>query len=510
MSVEADAPLPALQDRVRSGALWSAGSTLFLRFGNIAIMAVVARIVAPEAFGVFALAMVVQGVVVSLAELGISSALLRTDLDPDTIAPTIATVSIITGVSLGALMAGFADPLAAALGSPEAAGPLRVMAISVALIGPFAVPSAQIQREFRQDVIFRAAAVSFLPSSAILLLVAMAGDGAMAFAWSRVAAQLVSGLILTAKAGTRYRPGFRRDQIRMLIGFGLPLAFANLLSQVLLNVDYLFVGRYLGIEATGLYSMAFTIAGWSTAVISSVLNGIVQPAFSRVRHEGGNLAGALHQATRTVALVAFVIAALTLSLAGPLISTIYGAQWTAAAPALVTLAGYSAVFVVCLLLANIIISTGKTGRLFSVQVIALLALLPAMAVGVQYGGLVGVGIAHIVVTAGVTFPLYAWILTKTVPRSFRVILGAAAWPAFAAVAAGAAAWAVSLLFSVVAVKFVAGGLVGGLVYLVVAAPLFIPLVPPSLVRSRSVGAVLTQAARPAAWVARRVERASSW
>ena len=96
-----------LGDQVRSGALWSAGSTLFLRFANIAIMAIVARIVAPEAFGVFALAMVAHGVVVSLAELGISSALLRNDLDPDRIAPTIATVSIVTSFVLGAAMAVF-------------------------------------------------------------------------------------------------------------------------------------------------------------------------------------------------------------------------------------------------------------------------------------------------------------------------------------------------------------------------------------------------------------------
>ena len=48
-------PLP-LQDLVRKGALWSAGSTLFLRFANIGIMAIVARIVAPDAFGIFALA----------------------------------------------------------------------------------------------------------------------------------------------------------------------------------------------------------------------------------------------------------------------------------------------------------------------------------------------------------------------------------------------------------------------------------------------------------------------
>ncbi|POH68345.1 hypothetical protein C3B59_06550 [Cryobacterium zongtaii] len=504
MPVTDASPGSVLGDQVRRGALWSAGSTLFLRFANIAIMAVVARIVAPEAFGVFALAMVVQGVVVSLAELGISSALLRNDLDPDRIAPTIATVSIITSLVLGTAMAVFADPLAAALGSPDAAGPLRVMALSVALIGPFVVPGALIQRDFRQDVIFRAAAIAFVPSSAVLLLVALAGDGALAFAWSRVAAQLVTGVILTLKVKKRYRPGFRRDQIGMLIRFGLPLALANLLSQALLNVDYVFVGRTLGVEATGLYSLAFTIAAWSTAVIGSVLNGIVQPAFSRVRHEGGDLRGALLQACRTVALVACAIGALTLALAEPLLTTIYGTQWTGAAPALVVLAVYGVIFVLGLLLANIIISTGRTGGLLLVQVAALAVLLPAMAVGVRYGGLVGVGLAHILVSAGVILPLYLLMLRRTIPRPFGVMVRAIAWPVCAGTAAGGTAWAVAMLVSAAPAKFLLGGLAGGIFYLVLTAPLLLPLVPPSLRRSRTFGRVLAGLAWPTSWLARRV------
>jgi len=504
MPVTDATPGAVLGDQVRSGALWSAGSTLFLRFANIAIMAIVARIVAPEEFGVFALAMVAQGVVVSLAELGVSSALLRNDLDPDRIAPTIATVSIVTSLVLATAMAAFADPLAAALGSPDAAGPLRVMAISVALTGLFVVPGAQMQRDFRQDVIFRAAAIAFVPSSAVLLLVALAGDGAIAFAWSRVAAQLVTGVILTLKVKKRYRPGFRRDQIGMLVRFGLPLALANLLSQALLNVDYVFVGRTLGVEATGLYTMAFTIAAWSTAVIGSVLNGIVQPAFSRVRHEGGDLRGALLQACRTVALVACVIGALTLALAEPLLTTIYGTQWTGAAPALVALAVYGVLFVLGLLLANIIISTGRTGGLLLVQVVALGVLLPAMAVGVRYGGLVGVGLAHILVIATVTLPLYLLMLRRTIPRPLGVMVRAVAWPVLAAAAAGGTAWAVAMGMPTAPAKFLVGGLAGGTMYLVLTAQLLLPLVPPGLRGSRTVGPVLVGLAWPTSWLTRRV------
>src|SRR2546430_15505870 len=65
--------------RVRSGAVWSAGTTVLMRFGNIAIMAVVARIVTREAFGVFGLAVTAHMMLVALAELGVSAAVARSD-----------------------------------------------------------------------------------------------------------------------------------------------------------------------------------------------------------------------------------------------------------------------------------------------------------------------------------------------------------------------------------------------------------------------------------------------
>ncbi len=477
-------------DRVRTGAMWAGGSTLLLRFANIAIMAVVARIVSPNELGVFALTLVAYGVVVSVAELGVASAIARSDLDEAKIAPTVVTISVVTSLSLASIMFAFAAPLAVALGSAAAADPLRVMALCVAMIGPFAVPGAQLQRTFRQDLIFRANIVSFIPSSAVLILIALMGDGALAFAWSRVIGQLVVGTMMWVSAPKHYWPGFDRHVVRMLLAFGLPLAAANLLGQILLNVDYIFVGRLLTIADVGLYNLAFNISVWSTAVIGSMLNGVVLPAFSRVRRVGGDLQSALGRAVRTVALIASPIAALTFCLASPLIVTIYGAKWAAAAPVLGVLSVYGFFSVVCLLLANVIASTGRTMVLLIVQVVALACLIPVMWVGTTLGGLVGVGVAHIAVILLATFPIYLWAIRRTLGAGIRVIVRALSWPVGAAVVSGAAAWAIASIFTLAPLKLLVGGMVGGVLYLILTAPLLSTLMPESLARRRVVDVVL--------------------
>lgn len=489
-----------LAQRVRKGALWAAGSTLILRFGNIAIMAVVARIVAPEALGVFALALTVHGVVVSLAELGVASAIARSDLDPDEIAPTIVTISIMCSLALAALMALSAAPLAAGLGTPEAAGPIRILAISVALIGPFAVPGAQLQRDFRQDLVFRANAIAFIPGSAALLVLATLGDGAMAFAWSRVIGQLVMGTLMILSVAKKYRPGFNMRHIGPLLSFGVPLAMANLLSQTLLNVDYVFVGRTMTTADVGLYALAFGICTWSTAVIGSMLNGVVLPTFSKVRHDGGDLPKALHQAARTVALVACPIAAFTGALAGPLVATIYGSKWSAAAPVLAVLSVYGMVFVLGLLFANIIVATGRTWILFTVQALAIVCLLPALAIGIGLGGLVGMSVSHIVVITGVTLPAYFLAIKRSTGVGPLLILRAIAPPAAAAALAAFSGWSITLPISPAPLQLALGGVVGVVLYSALVAPLLVAVVPSSMVQPPVIAAVIARLSPPGHWL----------
>lgn len=498
MSAQVAAPPAPLGRRVARGALWAGGSTMLLRFMNIAVMAVVARILAPAQLGVFALALTAQGVIATFAELGVGSAVARKDLDLDRIAGTVTTLAGVTSMLLAAGMAIFAKPIAAALGSVQAAGPLRVMAITVALIGPFVVPQAQLQRDFRQDRLFLATALSFIPSTAVLLLLAVSHDGATAFAWSRVAGVLTTGILCFFSVSRRYRPEFRRSELPGLVRFGVPLAAANLVSQILLNIDYVFVGHQLTLHDVGLYMLAFNIAAWPTAVMGSVLNSVVLPAFSDVGRDRARLSDAVARGSRTVALIAFPIGALTLGLATPLLVSVYGGKWGAAAPVLSVLTLYGVIFVVGLLFANIVIAMGRTGALLSVQLAAVVCLVPALWIGVRVGGLVGVGIAHIVVICCITLPAYLVALKRSTGVRLRVVVRGVIPPAAAAAATAAVAFGVASLLKDPLVRLIAGGLAGGSVYLVLMAPLLAELVPRSAFVSRMV-AVLPWADRSARW-----------
>jgi lipopolysaccharide exporter len=425
---------------IRNSVFWSAAGTIVFRLSNIVVMAFVARILAPDQFGIFALAVTVHAFTVSVAEFGVAAAVARSDLDIERIAPTVTTISIAASVSLAAPMMVFAEPLALLLGSGEAASSIRILSIGVALIGPFAVPGALLQRDFRQRTLFKASVCGFVPGSAVLLWSSLTGGGVEGLAWSRVLAQLITGSVMIASSGRIFKPGLDLGILAPLLGFGIPLALSNLLSQVLLNVDNIFIGRMLGVAELGTYSIAFAVSVWSTAVVGSMLNAVVLPGVTAVVRDGGDIRSAVLSATGIVAWVAAPIAAFSIAFAQPLIVTVYGPQWAAGGPVLAALASYGLVFVLGLLFANIIIATGHTVVLFWVQVAALIALLPALPLGIQLAGSVGAGWAHVVVVSLVTLPVYLGSLRRVSGIRILSLVREIGRPLLAAGGCAAVAW----------------------------------------------------------------------
>ncbi len=401
---------PDQGSRIAHGLGWSVVANVGLRIGNLAVSMLMARLIAPEQFGVFAVALTVWTILGALAEFGLGSDLVRAD-DLERRAPTVGSLALGISALLAVSMAVAAGPLAASFRSPDSDGVIRVMALSVLIFGLTVVPSARLQRAFRARTLFLVNGMGLLCSVVTMTVLATNGAGPASLAWGQVALQIGTVVLLFLTTRTRPSFGFDPQIARVSLRFCAPLAFANLLSWVLLSVDNLVVARTLGPAELGLYVLAFNVSTWPMSAIGASIRAVALPAFSQVGDVERRNGGLVRCAGPTVTVA--VLAGLTLStLATPVIVVLYGDRWSAAASALVGLAVFGGLRVVLDLFATFLIAVGATVEVLLVQVGWLLVMVPAMYVGVRHYGLAGAGWSHVAVAVCVVMPMYAVCLRR--------------------------------------------------------------------------------------------------
>lgn len=465
---------PGLGRQVGRGLAWGSAGSLVLRFGNVLVGIVLARLLAPEDFGVFALALAVQGVLVTVVDLGLSADLVRSR-EPRRLEPTVATLSLASGVLFATVMALSSVPVARALGSERAAPVIAVLAATLVVSAAGVVPYARMQRGFQQREIFATGLVDLVVGTGVTVVLVLAGWGPMALAVSRLVAQPCATAAQFLLTRTRPRFGFDRTLARGAIAYGVPLAGANLLSIALLAVDKVVLARGAGEVALGYYVLAFNVASWPMTVIGQTVRPVALAAFARLdARDGqptgppgaGGADGGLTFAVRLTWVAAVPVACLLGALSVPVVVLLYGERWLPAAGALTALAAFGAVRVLFDLMATYLIARGATRPVLWIQLAWLVALVPAVVVGARSWGSAGAGWAHVVVAAGVVLPLYLHAVRRS-GADLRGLLGATWLPLLAAVptalvAALVAGWPRGPLLGLLA-----GGLAGTAAYLAV-------------------------------------------
>jgi O-antigen/teichoic acid export membrane protein len=420
---------------------WSFLNNLVGRVGTSLAGIVLARLLAPEDYGIYAVALVAFNALLSINELGVSLAVIRWPGDVGRIAPTVVTISIAFSAALYAAVWLTAPTVCEQLNAPEAVGVLRLLSAGVMVDALTAVPAALMTREFMQGRRLIVDTAGFLSVSAVSISLAVVGLGAWSLAWGAIAGNIVNGLLILLWAPRRFRPGFDGAACRELLVFGIPLAGASLLLFALLNVDYVVVGKMLGTVPLGLYLLAFNLSTWPVTIFSSPVRRVSLAAFSRLQ-------GDRQAACRAFALSSTLLLAVTLPmclllwlLARPLIGLVYGPQWLAASQVLPFLAVLAVARVVMELAYDFLVGLGKATPNLLVNAAWLICLAPALALGAHLDGIRGVAVGHALVAAGVVVPAYLIALHRQGVRPIWV-LGPLVRPMLGLVLAAGATWVV--------------------------------------------------------------------
>ncbi|MDX8048643.1 oligosaccharide flippase family protein [Lentzea sp. BCCO 10_0798] len=447
------------------GSLWLFAVNLVSKSSQIVVTLALALFLTEADLGAVALVVSVVNIGQVVQAMGVYDIVSRTALDPLRTAGTVLTMSVATGVVLTAVVIAAAHPIATALGAPEAAGMLRLAALTLPFTAAGGVQMALMHREldFRRRMLPDAGGM--LAGAAVTVTLAANGTGPTALVLGLLCTA-VAQPVLAAVAGARIRPVWDHEAAAEAAKWLVVVGPGALIAVLLINVDYLAIGHVLGPEAVGGYSLAFRIAWVPYIMIAVVLGGVLFPICAELVRSGrtDRLPATLQRFTvATLVVTGGLYVVVALSAHG---IVVLGEQWADAAGLLVLLCGYGLGLSLLHVWYQVIRAAGHARQYLALEATHLVALLTAL-VFTTGEGPAAVALTQVTVV-WLLVPL-TWLVLARNGLAFPVPLRAVAG------VAGAAAACVALSTVLPDSTTIAGLITTGLLLLATYCAIALPL-----------------------------------
>jgi O-antigen/teichoic acid export membrane protein len=332
MSSEVNSPGWVLQQSLR--ALIALATRQGLVQGlNLIGSVLLARLLVPGEYGVYAIVLFFIGLLARLATSGLGANLIRQSEEPADIdyravftAQAVPVVLLAAGLGLGApVVAGLYD-------LPDGGVTLmQLLAVSFLVSSLTTIPINRLERHlhFRQVALIEVLQTLVFQGTAVIL--AWRGYGILSFGFA-VIARSVTGAV-TAQLVSPWRPGFTRDgaTIRRHARFGVVFQATFLVSTVKDSITTVFLGMLLGTAAVGYVGWAQMIASYPVLVLMATQR-VYLPAFSRLREHPELLKRVVEAALQFANACAAPFAVVSLVLIEPITTIVFGEKWLEALP----------------------------------------------------------------------------------------------------------------------------------------------------------------------------------
>ncbi len=326
-----------LEEKVVRSTIWLAIGNGSAKIVNLFKIAILGRLLAPDDFGLMAIAILTLKWLEYFTETGFNKALVQEPGDIEPYLDTAWVVQLARGCLLAALLVIIAPFAADLFETPHAKAVIQACA-AVLVIRGFTNPAMvylRRQLDFKRVVWWTLS--NALVGLVVAICVALLYPSVWALVASVIAAAIASTIISYMIVPYRPRPHFRWQQAKTLIRFGKWIFFLNVISFFGLYADSAIVGKVLGMTSLGFYQMARQFGLTPSHQIALLVSGVMFPAFTHLRH-AEQLRIAFSRTLTVVSMVAIPLGCFITVFANPLIELILGERWVSIAPALAWLA----------------------------------------------------------------------------------------------------------------------------------------------------------------------------
>ncbi len=399
---------------------------------------IMARLLDPDDFGVFALAMFFLTLIDVRGKLGLDYAFIHRHPTTDSLVATHWALQV-SASTITLILVTLAAAVIRRLDHPAATVP-----IMIALAGVMIVEAAgtTARAALEKELVFSRSTVVVTFS---LLLSYLAAIGLAASGYGYWA--LVGQVAVNAAAGSvgfwwAYRRLGQRPSIRFsfnrhiagwMLRFGATLAVGAIATTILLQFDNFLVGTFVGATALGYYAMAYKVAQWPTGLVTHIVARASLPTYAKLQNDPARLNKAFELSLWLILTVATPLALAIFVSAPDFLILLFGEKWLPSAILLRFLIAYSVLRPLLDDTGALFTAIGKPKRITTVLVVQALTLIVVAtpltlafdaigtAVGVGVTFIVGIGLTYRFVSQTIAIDLMRLFLPTTIAAIGSVV-----------------------------------------------------------------------------------------
>lgn len=313
------------------GFAWSASQTLLLQGLALVTQLVLAHLLEPRFFGVIAVAATISAVCATLADSGLSSAVIRAPSLSRRDLETAWWLNVALGTVLGLALIGLSPLIGLLVGQGQLTEILPLYSITIVISAATSVPLALIQRRMA----FHTQLAVTIPASAVgaaaAIAVAWFSPSVFALAIQPLVAAITTAAVLGFMRAYIIGFHFSRSSARAMLNFGLPLAGSSTIDTLWNGLPAVYIAAVVGAAPAGIYFMADRLRGALVTTVFNAISSVTFPALSTVSHDNKRFVSYIRSAIRASSALCAPVFLVVAVQAENVFALLLGRDWTGGA-----------------------------------------------------------------------------------------------------------------------------------------------------------------------------------
>ena len=316
---------------VRGGAVTIAAQAgkFILRMGSTVVLA---RLLAPEDYGLIGMATVIIGFVELFKDLGLSAATVqKAEVNHQQIS-TLFWINLVISCIVGSIVAASAPAVAWFYKEPRLTGITLALASSFLFGGLTVQHQALLQRQMQFSTLAKIDIASMLVSILTAIVAAWYGMGYWALVLMQIASAITNALLVWLTCSWRPGKPLKAAGVRSMLAFGSNLTGFRFVNYFSRNLDNVLIGRYWGSQELGLYAKAYQLVLLPIQQINSPVNSVALPALCSLQNNPEKYCRYYYKAILLITTLGMPIVCFMFAAADKVILLMLGEQWLGAVP----------------------------------------------------------------------------------------------------------------------------------------------------------------------------------